>query len=280
MSRAVLFPSIVLAVAAIHSRPAPASPVTLVMPSIAAAAVEPPASESIQLAQLVTSRVALLPRSIVEPLVRWRRDLRDTLHQRIAATDPRAIPDLTVLSTEPVVERQSSGFGWRSHPISGRRKFHKGSDVRGDRGTPVLAAGDGVVVRAETTDGYGNVVFVDHGGGVITRYAHLKKVDIARDTVVTAGDQIGRIGSTGQATGPHLHFEVRLDGRAVDPVTALSVAGLQRTAPVAGRLAALALAPRVQEHVSANRAKEDERARRKQLRPERRGRAKRVRPTS
>ena len=249
----------------------------LVMPTIAAAAVEPAPSENLQLAQLVTSRIAPMPRAIIEPLVRWRRDLRDALHRELlaAVTSPSTIPDLTVLSTEPVVNRQSSGFGWRSDPIGGYRKFHKGSDVRGDRGTPVLAAGDGIVIRAENQNGYGNVVFVDHGGGVITRYAHLKKIEIARDTVVTAGDQIGRIGSTGRATGPHLHFEVRLDGRAVDPVTALSVAELQREAPVAGRLAALALAPRVQEHVSSDRHKKTT-----ERRPERRGRAKRVRPTS
>lgn len=249
----------------------------LVMPTIAAAAVEPAASEHVQLAQLVTSRIAPMPRMIIEPLVRWRRDLRDTLHQQlaIANTSAFAIPDLTVLSTEPVVNRQSSGFGWRSDPIGGHRKFHKGSDVRGDRGTPVLAAGDGVVIRAERQDGYGNVVFVDHGGGVITRYAHLKKIEVARDSVIVAGQQLGQLGSTGRTTGPHLHFEVRLDGRPVDPVTALSVAQLQRDAPVAGRLAALALAPKVQDHVSSDRHK-----RVKETRPERRGRAKRVRPTS
>lgn len=278
MSRVTLLSSVVLGLVSSHAQ---GSPMALVMPTIAAAAVEPAPSEHVQLAQLVTSRIAPMPRAVVEPLVRWRCDLRDAIHQQlvIAETSQFTIPDLTVLSTEPVVNRQSSGFGWRSDPIGGHRKFHKGSDVRGDRGTPVLAAGDGVVIRAERQDGYGNVVFVDHGGGVVTRYAHLKKIDIARNTVVVAGQQVGEIGSTGRTTGPHLHFEVRLDGRPVDPVTALSVAELQRSAPVAGRLAALALAPRVQEHVSSDRHKR-ERIRDDKSRPERRGRAKRVRPTS
>jgi murein DD-endopeptidase MepM/ murein hydrolase activator NlpD len=270
MRRIALLSSIL----ALASAQSSASPMALVMPTIAAAAVEPAPSEHVQLAQLVTSRIAPMPRAIIEPLVRWRRDLRDTLHQQLT-TDTFGIPDLTVLSTEPVINRQSSGFGWRSDPIGGHRKYHKGSDVRGERGTPVLAAGDGIVIRAERQDGYGNVVFVDHGGGVITRYAHLKKIEIARDAVVVAGQQLGQIGSTGRTTGPHLHFEVRLDGRPVDPVTALSVAELQRAAPVAGRLAALALAPKVQDHVSSDRHKRE-----KESRPERRGRAKRVRPTS
>ena len=276
MSRAIVLPAVILALMSAHVRPAPAAPIVLVMPSIVAATVVPADSELVQIAQLVTSRLAPMPRVLVEPLVRWRRDLRDTIHARLVADSRSVVPDLTVLATEPVQSRQSSGFGWRSHPISGRRKFHKGSDVRGDRGTPVLAAGDGVVIRAERQKGYGNVVYVDHGGGLVTRYAHLKQVEIERDTVVTAGEQIGRIGSTGQTTGPHLHFEVRLDGRAIDPVTALTVGELQRTAPLAGRLVALSLAPRVQEHVSSDRDEMDK----KLSRPERRGRAKRVRPTS
>ncbi|MEJ7604181.1 MAG: M23 family metallopeptidase [Kofleriaceae bacterium] len=276
MSRAIVLPAVVLVLMSAHVRPAPAAPLALLMPPIVAAAIEPTDSELVQLAQLVTSRLAPMPRALVEPLVRWRRDLRDSIHARLSADAQVVVPDLTVLATEPVVDRQSSGFGWRSDPIGGHRKFHKGSDVRGDRGTPVLAAGDGIVIRAERQNGYGNVVFVDHGGGLITRYAHLKQLDITRDTVVIAGEQIGRIGSTGRTTGPHLHFEVRLDGRAIDPVTALTVGELQRMAPLAGRLAALALAPRVQEHVSSDRDKLDK----KQSRPERRGRAKRVRPTS
>ena len=276
MRRIALLSSIL----ALASAQSSASPMALVMPTIAAAAVEPTPSEHVQLAQLVTSRIAPMPRAIVEPLVRWRCDLRDAIHQQLVIDDSQfAVPDLTVLATEPVVNRQSSGFGWRSDPIGGNRKFHKGSDVRGDRGTPVLAAGDGIVIRAERQDGYGNVVFVDHGGGVITRYAHLKKIEIERDAVVTAGQVVGQIGSTGRTTGPHLHFEVRLDGRPVDPVTALSVAELQREAPVAGRLAALALAPRVQDHVDSDRHKRDI-IRDDKSRPERRGRAKRVRPTS
>jgi len=186
--------------------------------------------------------------------VRLQTTLRDAWHgvrrQLNALADSAALtaPDLRILTIEPLVDvlSKSSGYGWRKDPIRHSKKFHHGTDMRADHGTPVLVAGDGVVVFAAVQGGYGNVIYVDHGGGIVTRYAHLQKIDAKKDAPVTAGQRIGRVGSSGRSTGPHLHFEVRIDGRDVDPVTALHVGELQRTLPDAGRIAAYALAPELQ----------------------------------
>ena len=183
------------------------------------------------------------------------------------------IPNLGMLRVDPVANSSTSGFGWRDDPFHHHRKFHSGADIRGKHGTPVVTAGDGVVVFAGQQNGYGNIVYVDHGGGVITRYAHLSKIEAKRDAKVTAGECIGKIGSTGHTTGPHLHFEVRLDGRAVDPVTAMVVAELAREAPAVGRIAAYALSPALQANKRSDPAPNTPR-------PERSGRTKRVRPQS
>ena len=215
-----------------------------------------------------------IPQPVVDTLVRWELGARDWMRgasdrlTRLANQLPSPAPDLTVLTTDPIPGTESSGFGWRDDPFRHVTRFHSGTDFRADPGTPVLAAGDGVVVFAGRQGGYGNVIYIDHGGGVVTRYAHLREIETRKDATVSAGDRIGQVGSTGRATGPHLHFEVRLDGRAVDPVTAMTVATLERDAPAAGRLAAFALVPELQAHV---RDHSDDRAR--ASRPERRGRA-------
>jgi murein DD-endopeptidase MepM/ murein hydrolase activator NlpD len=187
-----------------------------------------------------------------------------------AAEPMRTDFNLTALSSSPVPGVESSGFGWRADPLNNRRKFHKGTDFRAPRGTPVFAAGGGVVTFAGRMGGYGNVVFIDHGGGVLSRYGHLRRIGTVRNAQVVAGAQIGEVGSTGRATGPHLHFEVRLDGRAVNPSVAMSLGALQRVNPEAARSAMATLAPEVQAasvdphpHHKAGK------------RPERRGRAKR-----
>jgi murein DD-endopeptidase MepM/ murein hydrolase activator NlpD len=157
-----------------------------------------------------------------------------------------AAPDLSALVVEPVANSTTSGFGWREDPINKRRKFHSGADIRGKHGTPVMAAGAGTVICAESKNGYGNVIFIDHGNGLITRYAHLRKFEVKKGAVVTAGQRIGQVGSTGRTTGPHLHFEVRIDGSPVDPTTAMLVGELERESPAMGRLAAQVLAPELQ----------------------------------
>jgi murein DD-endopeptidase MepM/ murein hydrolase activator NlpD len=189
------------------------------------------------------------------------------LIDRVLAEADQEVPDLTALTTEPVERTESSGYGWREDPINKRAKFHHGTDYRGKRGTPVLAAGTGTVIFAGRRGGYGRVVFIDHGSGIITRYAHLNRIDVKLGDTLTAGMQLGQLGSSGRTTGAHLHFEVRLQGRSVDPNTAMIVAELQRENPAAGRVAAYALAPELQEQSRDAESPE--------VRPERRGRAKR-----
>jgi murein DD-endopeptidase MepM/ murein hydrolase activator NlpD len=114
--------------------------------------------------------------------------------------------------------RISSGFGVREHPILGGRRMHHGIDVAAPMGTDVQAARAGVVTFAGRRGSYGNLVIVDHGGGLETRYAHLSRIDVSPGTFVPAGRRLGGVGSTGRSTGPHLHFETRLQGTAVDPL--------------------------------------------------------------
>ncbi len=190
------------------------------------------------------------------------------LIDRVLQHAEKDIPDLRVLTTEPVERTESSGYGWREDPINRRAKFHQGTDYRGKRGTPVLAAGDGTVVFAGRRGGYGRVVFVDHGNGIITRYAHLNKIECKKGDKLLAGQRLGQLGSSGRTTGAHLHFEVRLDGRSVDPNTAMIVAELWRENPAAGRIAAYTLSPELQ-------AQSHDAESRPVHRPERRGRAKR-----
>lgn len=111
----------------------------------------------------------------------------------------------------------SSGFGYRRDPFTGRSAMHKGLDFRGPRGAPIYAAADGRVTFVGRKSGYGNVVEIDHGNGLTTRYAHMSKFSARVGQEVDAGHVIGAIGSTGRSTGPHLHFEVRINGRAVNP---------------------------------------------------------------
>jgi murein DD-endopeptidase MepM/ murein hydrolase activator NlpD len=191
-----------------------------------------------------------------------------------------ATPDVSILTTEPVSRSESSGYGWREDPIRKRQKFHHGTDYRGRHGTPVVAAGPGTVTFAGRRGGYGNVIFIDHGNGVLTRYAHLRRIEIKNGATVTAGERIGQIGSTGRTTGPHLHFEVRLEGRSVDPTTALAVAELMRESPAAGQLAVHALAPALQANARDMQDSKNQRALRRALgedRPERKHAPKRSR---
>ncbi|MBK9071258.1 MAG: M23 family metallopeptidase [Myxococcales bacterium] len=161
--------------------------------------------------------------------------------------DSWRVADLKPLSLTPVPGVESSGYGWRQDPVRRRKvKFHKGRDYRAPKGTPVYAAGAGTVVFAGRQTGYGRVIYVDHGDGLSTRYAHLSAFDAKKGSRVAAGDQIGKVGATGRATGNHLHFEVRIDGRAIDPVIALRIAGLQRTEPDQANKLVVELAPDVQ----------------------------------
>ena len=120
----------------------------------------------------------------------------------------------------PVNGRISSGFGRRVHPILRYSRFHSGLDFAAGAGSAVVAAADGQVVGAGWTGGYGRQVRVAHGGGVVTSYSHLSGIAASPGTPVRQGQLIGYVGSSGLSTGPHLHFEVRVNGRAVNPLAA------------------------------------------------------------
>jgi murein DD-endopeptidase MepM/ murein hydrolase activator NlpD len=112
----------------------------------------------------------------------------------------------------------SSYFGERMDPFNGEEAFHKGLDFASDRGTDVLAVGEGVVTWAGPREGYGVMVEVNHGNGYVTRYAHNSHVSVAPGDTVQRGQAIAVVGSTGRSTGPHVHFEVLKDGRQIDPM--------------------------------------------------------------
>jgi len=115
------------------------------------------------------------------------------------------------------LEYISSGFGYRSDPFSGEAAMHSGLDFRGPVGAPIYAAADGRVSFAGVKNGYGNCIEISHGNGMVTRYAHMSKFVARLGDTVEAGQAIGAIGSTGRSTGPHLHFEVRINDQAVNP---------------------------------------------------------------
>jgi murein DD-endopeptidase MepM/ murein hydrolase activator NlpD len=118
----------------------------------------------------------------------------------------------------PVPGGITSGFGVRVHPIFGTKRMHTGVDFSGSSGTPIRAAAEGVVVVAAERGGYGNAVIIDHGNALATLYAHQSRMAVGEGAKVTRGQVIGYVGSTGFATGPHLHFEVRVNGNPVDPL--------------------------------------------------------------
>jgi len=121
----------------------------------------------------------------------------------------------------PVKGILTSGFGYRSDPLTGSRAFHSGVDIATSPGRPVLTSADGVVIRTGRMSGLGLSVYVSHGYGLTTRYGHLSKITVEPGQRVERGDEVGRVGSTGRATGFHLHYEVLQDGRAVNPVAYL-----------------------------------------------------------
>ena len=111
----------------------------------------------------------------------------------------------------------TSGFGSRWHPVLGGYRFHAGIDLAAPTGTAIVATSPGAVVAAGWCGGYGQCVTIDHGGGVMTLYGHLSRIDVAPGQQIARGQSIGLVGSTGRSTGPHLHYEVRVNGMAVNP---------------------------------------------------------------
>jgi murein DD-endopeptidase MepM/ murein hydrolase activator NlpD len=137
----------------------------------------------------------------------------DTYRQLSAAS-----ASLPLRAPAPYGTHQSSGFGVRSDPIDGEAAFHSGLDFAGPTNTPVFATAPGTVSFTGQRSGYGNVIEIDHGHGLKTRFAHLRTISVAVGQRVAIGTRIGGIGSTGRSTGPHLHYEVWLNGRAQNPL--------------------------------------------------------------
>lgn len=145
----------------------------------------------------------------------------------LAADSPRRITSSRSLGSAVSIARGfiwpargpiTSGFGFRRHPIFGTREMHTGIDIGAALGSPVFSARTGRVTYAGWEEGYGRVVVIDHGGGLTTSYSHLSTIAVRIGQVVQHGEAIGRVGSTGYSTGPHLLFEIRVNGRPLDPL--------------------------------------------------------------
>lgn len=155
----------------------------------------------------------------------FERDLA-SVQNAVATLDGlrRALPTVPLRKPLSGALQMTSSFGYRTDPFLGRPALHSGVDLREDYGEPARATAAGVVTAAGSSGGYGNMVEVDHGEGLTTRYAHLSTIAVSVGQRVAPGAIVGRIGSTGRSTGPHLHYEVRVDGEAVDPTRFLRAA--------------------------------------------------------
>lgn len=118
---------------------------------------------------------------------------------------------------QPVSGPITSQYGWRVHPVLGTKRLHTGIDIGAGSGTPIKAGGAGAVIFAGWLGAYGNAVVIDHGGGLSTLYGHMSSIGVSKGQVVKQGQTIGRVGSTGWSTGPHCHFEVRVNGDPTSP---------------------------------------------------------------
>ena len=151
----------------------------------------------------------------LDRLTDQRVDLLTVVESRLF--DQR-IKKLMVPTQQPVLSAHlGSSFGWRIDPFTGRSALHTGLDFQADPGTTILAAAGGVVVTQEYHAAYGNLVEVDHGNDLITRYAHASKVFVKKGDLIKRGQKIAEVGTTGRSTGPHLHFEVLVQGVPQDP---------------------------------------------------------------
>ena len=167
------------------------------------------------------SATALSPDELQKSLDVLTREV-ETRTDTLALLDSRLFDDRVRKSMLPTtlpvnVEWNASGFGWRIDPFTGERAMHEGVDFPSEVGTRVVSAAAGIVVSAEFHPDYGNVVEIDHGNDLTTRYAHCSRILVKAGSVVKRGQPIAEVGTTGRSTGPHLHFEVRFRGVAQNP---------------------------------------------------------------
>lgn len=190
-----------------------------------------------------TSNSATASADIVKPLHQARGELNEEADQRFKSLFSnwtlleRANPTLETSAeasaySSPLPQRSvsvpsriplegaalTSGFGMRTHPVLRVRRAHAGIDLAATTGTPIYATANGVIGRADWFSSYGLYISINHGGSIETRYAHLSRLAVRAGDYVQRGDLIGYVGSTGRSTGPHLHYEVRVAGLAVNPI--------------------------------------------------------------
>jgi murein DD-endopeptidase MepM/ murein hydrolase activator NlpD len=186
------------------------------LPGAAVAAREPATDRNLPTAEASTARI----------LSSWARPA--------ALAPPGADRPCAALSL-PALGPETSRFGFRSDPLDGGWRLHAGIDLAAPSGSPVVSAGRGEVLRAGWAAGYGNMVVIDHGRGLTTRYAHLERSLVHTGQAVATGQEIGLVGATGHATGSHLHFEIRQSGQALDPQAGLlPCPAMAVTGPVPG----------------------------------------------
>jgi murein DD-endopeptidase MepM/ murein hydrolase activator NlpD len=169
----------------------------------------------------------------LERLTGERTDLLTVMESRLI--DQR-LKKMMVPTQSPVKGPVGSRFGWRLDPITGRQALHTGLDFQATQGAPIVAAAGGVVVTSEHHPEYGNMVEVDHGNGLISRYGHASRLLVKKGDLIRRGQQIALVGTTGRSTGPHLHFEVLVQGVHQDPARFLAGNG---QAPARGQRPAL-----------------------------------------
>jgi len=169
---------------------------------------------------LADSATRALPRADVETLI----ERADQLSARFAAVtdslEGNAQRFASVPSIMPTPGWLTSQFSRsRNHPLLHISRPHEGIDVAAPMGAPIIAPASGVVMRVGYENGYGNTLEIDHGNGIVTRYAHCSRIDVKAGQRVTRGQRIAAVGSTGLATGPHLHYEIHINGKVVNPLT-------------------------------------------------------------
>lgn len=169
---------------------------------------------------------------LIQPKHMTEQDLQAAIEELVAAVDAKddyqSLIESKVLQQSVLKEMlpnispvragyNSSSYGWRIDPFNGQKAFHEGLDFPASEGVSIRAAGDGIVIAALRTEDYGNLVKINHGSGLETRYAHASKILVKVGDRVVKGQAIAEVGSTGRSTGPHLHYEIRLNGSALDP---------------------------------------------------------------
>jgi murein DD-endopeptidase MepM/ murein hydrolase activator NlpD len=176
----------------------------------------------------------------LERLTAQHTDVLSVAESRLFEQKVRA---MMIPTQHPVAYGEAgSGFGWRIDPFTGRSALHTGIDYQSPVGTPILAAAGGVVVTQEYRPDYGNMIEIDHGKDLITRYAHASRIYVKKGDLVKRGQKVGEVGNTGRSTGPHLHFEVLVRGVPQDPMKFMN-AGRSTPAVQLAQLAPAAATP-------------------------------------